>query len=127
MVLLEAYKTNLMIINISVNWHYWRRKWQPTPVLSPGKSHGQRSLADCSLWDITESRHNWVQAWYWHHSRICSQRLFSHCRNEYEANILLSLGQAQHLRTPSSKNWLKTIQDLNHSVSEFFINQGLLA
>ena len=44
-----------MIINISVNWHYWRRKWQPTPVLSPGKSHGQRSLADCSLWDITES------------------------------------------------------------------------
>ena len=25
----------------------WRRKWQPTPVLLPGKSHGQRSLADC--------------------------------------------------------------------------------
>ena len=23
----------------------WRRKWQPTPVLLPGKSHGQRSLA----------------------------------------------------------------------------------
>ena len=22
----------------------WRRKWQPTPVLSPGESHGQRSL-----------------------------------------------------------------------------------
>ena len=21
----------------------WRRKWQPTPVLLPGKSHGQRS------------------------------------------------------------------------------------
>ena len=26
----------------------WRRKWQPTPVFLPGKSHGQRSLADCS-------------------------------------------------------------------------------
>ena len=26
----------------------WRRKWQPTPVFSPGKSHGQRSLAGCS-------------------------------------------------------------------------------
>ena len=26
----------------------WRRKWQPTPVLSPGESHGQRSLADYS-------------------------------------------------------------------------------
>ena len=23
----------------------WRRKWQPTTVLLPGKSHGQRSLA----------------------------------------------------------------------------------
>ena len=22
----------------------WSRKWQPTPVLLPGKSHGQRSL-----------------------------------------------------------------------------------
>ena len=25
----------------------WRRKWLPTPVFLPGKSHGQRSLADC--------------------------------------------------------------------------------
>jgi len=23
----------------------WRRAWQPTPVLLPGESHGQRSLA----------------------------------------------------------------------------------
>ena len=23
---------------------FWGRKWQPTPVLLPGKSHGQRSL-----------------------------------------------------------------------------------
>ena len=33
----------------------WRRKWQPTPVLLPGKSHGQRSLVDCSSWDRKES------------------------------------------------------------------------
>ena len=26
----------------------WRRKWQPTPVSLPGKSHGQRSLVGCS-------------------------------------------------------------------------------
>ena len=25
-----------------------RRKWQPTPVFSPGESHGQRSLAGYS-------------------------------------------------------------------------------
>ena len=37
----------------------WRRKWQPTPVFSPGKFHRLRSLAGCSLrghkeWDVTE-------------------------------------------------------------------------
>ena len=26
----------------------WRRKWQPTAVSLPGKSHGQRSLVGCS-------------------------------------------------------------------------------
>ena len=26
----------------------WRRKWHPTPVILPGKSHGQRSLMGCS-------------------------------------------------------------------------------
>ena len=28
----------------------WRRKWQPTPVFLPGKSHGQKSLAGYSPW-----------------------------------------------------------------------------
>ena len=28
----------------------WRKKWQPTPVLLPGKSHGQRSLVGYSPW-----------------------------------------------------------------------------
>ena len=32
-----------------------RRQWQPTPVLSPGKSHGRRSLVGCSPWGCTES------------------------------------------------------------------------
>ena len=27
----------------------WRRKWEPTPVFLPGESHGERSLAGCSL------------------------------------------------------------------------------
>ena len=33
----------------------WRRKWQPTPVLLPGKFHGQRSLAGYSPWGHEES------------------------------------------------------------------------
>ena len=32
-----------------------RRQWHPTPVLLPGKSHGQRSLVDFSLWGRKES------------------------------------------------------------------------
>ena len=28
----------------------WRRRWQPTPVSLPGKSHGQRRLAGYSPW-----------------------------------------------------------------------------
>ena len=32
-----------------------RRKWQPTPVLSPGKSHGRRSLVGYSPWGCEES------------------------------------------------------------------------
>ena len=33
----------------------WRRKWQPTRVVLPGKSHGQRSLEGCSSWGHRES------------------------------------------------------------------------
>ena len=33
----------------------WRRKWQPTPVLLPRESHGQRSFAAYSPWDGKES------------------------------------------------------------------------
>ena len=37
----------------------WRRKWQPTPLVLPEKSHGQGSLAGYSTWghkelDMTE-------------------------------------------------------------------------
>ena len=32
-----------------------RRQWHPTPVLLPGKSHGQRSLVGCSPCSIKES------------------------------------------------------------------------
>ena len=32
----------------------WRRKWQPTPVILPGKSHGYRSLVNCSPWGRKE-------------------------------------------------------------------------
>ena len=41
----------------------WIKKWQPTPVFLPGKSHGQRSLVGNSPWgrkelDMTEQLNN---------------------------------------------------------------------
>ena len=33
----------------------WRRKWHPTPVLLPGKSHGLRSLVGYRPWGHKES------------------------------------------------------------------------
>ena len=33
----------------------WRRKWHPTPVFLPGKSHGQKSLADYIPWGLKKS------------------------------------------------------------------------
>ena len=46
----------------SVRKILWRRKWQATPVLLPGKSHGQRSMVGYSPWgrkelDIPEQLH----------------------------------------------------------------------
>ena len=47
----------------------WRKKWQSTPVLLPGKSHGQRSLVGYSPWgpkesDTTERLHFHFQAYF---------------------------------------------------------------
>ena len=48
---------------------YWRRQWLPTPVLLPGKSHGQRSLVDCSPWGRTES--DTTARLHFHFSFLC--------------------------------------------------------
>ena len=36
----------------------WRKKWQWTPVFSPGESHGQRTLVGYSPWDRKSVRHD---------------------------------------------------------------------
>ena len=47
-----AWKTGVQ----SLGWKDtpWRRKWQPTPVFLPGKSHGWKSLVDYSPWGPKE-------------------------------------------------------------------------
>ena len=49
----------------------WRRKWQPTPVFLPGKSHGWRSLIGYSPRSRVRVGHDWVTSlcakgvWCW--------------------------------------------------------------
>ena len=45
----------LSLLYIQLTSILWIRHWQPTPVLLPGKSHGQRSLVGCSPWGLEES------------------------------------------------------------------------
>ena len=48
--------TDSMDMSLSRLWEMvWRRQWQPTPVLLPGKSHGRRSLVGYSPWGHEES------------------------------------------------------------------------
>ena len=44
-------------------------QWQPTPVLFPGKSHGQRSLVGCSPWGREES--DTTERLHFHFSLSC--------------------------------------------------------
>ena len=48
----------------------WRRRWHPTPVLLPGKSHGQRSLVGCSPWGREES--DMTEPLHFHFSLSCT-------------------------------------------------------
>ena len=47
----------------------WRRRWHPTPVLLPGKSHGWRSLVGCSPWGHKES--DTTERLHFHFSLSC--------------------------------------------------------
>ena len=44
----------------------WRRKWQPSLVFLPGKSHEQKSLVGYSPWGLKESDMDWATE----HARI---------------------------------------------------------
>ena len=59
------------LLSVSLSWLLWnvcarvtfqRRRWHPTTVLLPGKSHGRRSMEGCGPWgcwglDTTEPLH----------------------------------------------------------------------
>ena len=52
------------------NHPFQRRQWHPTPVLLPGKSHGQRSLVGCSPWGHKEL--DTIEQLHFHFSLWCT-------------------------------------------------------
>ena len=62
------YKCVNMHIHLYI--HERRRWWHPTPVLLPGKSHGQRNLVGCSPWGREES--DTTERLHFHFSLSCT-------------------------------------------------------
>ena len=63
--------TTICLVNIhhhigDVCGFVWRRKWEPTPVFLPGKSHGWRSLVGYSSWGCKES--DMTERLHFHHT-----------------------------------------------------------
>ena len=61
----------------------WRRKWQPTLVLLPRKSHRRRSLVQAAVHGVAKSR-----------TRLSDFILFAHNTNMNEISVTLE-GQAK--------------------------------
>ena len=69
----------------------WRRQWQHTPVLLPGKSHGWGSLVGCSPWGH-EVGHDWATS--------LSIFTFMHWRRKWQPTPVFLPGESQGWGTP---------------------------
>ena len=98
---------------------FQRRQWHPTPVLLPGKSHGQRSLVGCSLWGCWES--DTTEQLHFHFSLSCigegngNPLQYSHLENPRDRGSWW----AAIYGVTQSRTWLKR---LSNSSSSFFSN-----
>ena len=91
----------------------WRRKWLPTPVFLPAKSHGQRSLAGYSPWGCKILGHDWACA----HSITIGR-----CINKAEINIwIVEKGTCLFVQIYEIKMWA----NYNDKLSPFgFLNSS---
>ena len=71
--------------------HLWRRQWQPTPVLLPGKSHGRRNLVGWSPWGRKES--DTTERLHFHFS--LSLFTFMHWRRKWQPTPVFLPGEPQ--------------------------------
>ena len=84
----------------------WRRKWQPTPVFLPGESHGQRSLAGYSSWDLKSQ--TWLSPIFFYlYSPIPNVWLFwSFHPMSFELRVLATLARMHTISSSVSLVWI---------------------
>ena len=82
----------------------WRRKWQSTPAVLPGKSHGRRSLRGYSRWDSKES--DTTEALHFHFD-IYSPPGFS-VHGISQARILEWIAISSSRRSSQLRDWTLT-------------------
>ena len=71
---IDSQRMNFILMGGGEDWgrvvrEFPRRQWQPTPVLLPRKSHGQRSRVGCSPWGCRES--DMTERFHFHFSLSC--------------------------------------------------------
>ena len=99
-----------------VVWQFWRRQWQPTPALLPGKSHGRRNLVGCSPWGcMTKRRH-------FHFSLSC---IGEGNGNPLQCSCLENPGDGGAWWTAvygvaQSRTWLKRLSSSSSSIAVLF-------
>ena len=79
----SSLKLSLLLSNIV----FRRRQWHSTPVLLPGKSHGQRSLVGCTPWGSLRVGHDWATS--------LSLFTFMHWRRKWQPSPLFLPGESQ--------------------------------
>ena len=87
LVLLCSFNSLPIMIFISNYELLWRRQWHPTPILLPGKSHGQRSLVGCSPMGSLRVRHDWATS--------LSLSTFMHWRRKWQPTPVFLPGESQ--------------------------------
>ena len=91
-----------------------RRQWHPTPVLLPGKSHGQRSLVGCSPWGHEES--DMTERLRFHFS--LSLYSFMHWRRKWQPTPVFLPGESQgRVSLAQSRTRLKRLSSSSSSSS----------
>ena len=80
---LNVYTLSLAMPQESVQ----RRQWHPTPVLLPGKSHGQRSLVGCSPWGRKSQ--------IWLSNFTFTFHFFMHWRRRWQPTPVFLSGESQ--------------------------------